>query len=63
MRQVLALGGKEMFPFLVDENTGTKLHESADIVRYLCNTYGEGSAPPQLLLESTLLTGTRLAHR
>ena len=52
-----------MFPFLVDENTGTKLHESADIVRYLCNTYGEGSAPPQLLLESTLLTGTRLAHR
>jgi hypothetical protein len=55
--QVLAAGGKEMFPFLVDENTGTKLYESADIVKYLCATYGEGASPPPYLLESTLLTG------
>lgn len=46
-----------MFPFLIDDNTGARLYESADIVRYLCATYGEGATLPPLLLESTLVTG------
>jgi glutathione S-transferase len=34
------LGGKIQFPFLVDENTGTKLYESDAIIEYLWTTYG-----------------------
>ena len=34
------LGGKQQFPLLHDENTGTVLYESADIVQYLGKTYG-----------------------
>lgn len=37
-----AIGGKQLFPFLVDENTGKHLYESADIVDYLETTYGRG---------------------
>jgi glutathione S-transferase len=33
------LGGKELFPFLVDPNTGARLYESADIIEYLGRTY------------------------
>ena len=33
-------GGKEMFPFLVDPNTGSQMYESDDILRYLADTYG-----------------------
>jgi glutathione S-transferase len=33
------LGGKQLFPFLVDPNTGTAMHESADIIDYLRRTY------------------------
>jgi hypothetical protein len=29
-----------MFPYLADPNTGTEMFESADIVRYLVDTYG-----------------------
>lgn len=36
-------GGKSQFPYLVDENTGTEMYESADIVRYLARTYGNGT--------------------
>ena len=35
-----ALGGKLLFPFLSDPNTGTTMYESADIVDYLRRTYG-----------------------
>ena len=42
---VKARGGKSMFPYLVDPNTDTEMYESADIVRYLFETYGEGGAP------------------
>lgn len=38
--QAIALGGKRLFPFLVDPNTGVSMHESADIVDYLAETYG-----------------------
>lgn len=34
------LGGKQQFPLLVDDNTGTRLYESADIIDYLGKTYG-----------------------
>ncbi len=40
--QVLALGGKAMFPFLVDPNTGRQMYESEDIITYLMETYGSG---------------------
>jgi glutathione S-transferase len=42
------LGGKAMFPLLVDPNTGKQLYESKDIVAYLFATYGDGHAPPSL---------------
>lgn len=35
-----AIGGKQLFPLLVDDNTGRKLYESADIIDYLEATYG-----------------------
>ena len=46
-RQALAeRAGKVMVPYLVDPNTGAAMFQSADIRRYLMNTYGraEGSA-------------------
>jgi glutathione S-transferase len=39
------IGGKQQFPFLMDENTGRSLYESADIVDYLRATYGGGRQP------------------
>ena len=38
-------GGKAMFPYLVDPNTGKAMYESDDIVAYLYATYGSGSVP------------------
>ncbi|NLE47958.1 MAG: glutathione S-transferase [Sandaracinaceae bacterium] len=40
-----AIGGKALFPFFIDENTGERLYESADIVRYLFRVYGEMEVP------------------
>jgi glutathione S-transferase len=42
------LGGKRLFPFLVDPNEGQRLYESDDIVRYLARTYGDGTVPLHL---------------
>lgn len=39
---VVERGGKAQFPYLVDPNTDTALYESADIIRYLFETYGNG---------------------
>lgn len=36
----VARSGRMMVPFLVDPNTGTAMFESADIARYLRDTYG-----------------------
>lgn len=33
------IGGKQLFPLLVDDNTGTLLYESATIIEYLAKTY------------------------
>lgn len=43
--EVARRAGKEQFPWLVDPNTGVEMYESDDIVRYLFETYGEGSMP------------------
>jgi glutathione S-transferase len=48
--QVVQRGGKAQFPFLVDPNTGRELYESAAIVRYLVDRYGDGTAPLLLAL-------------
>ncbi len=38
----VARSGRMMVPYLIDPNTGRELFESADIVRYLDDTYLEG---------------------
>lgn len=48
--RVKELGGRAMFPYLVDPNTGTALYESDDINRYLAKTYGDGTVPLALSL-------------
>ncbi|MEE9279208.1 MAG: glutathione S-transferase N-terminal domain-containing protein [Myxococcota bacterium] len=38
-------GGKAQFPYLADPNTSREMYESDLIVRYLFETYGDGSVP------------------
>lgn len=47
-------GGKALFPYLVDPNTGTEMYESDDIIAYLYEHYGDG--PPPTLLRLGPLT-------
>ncbi len=63
------IGGKQLFPLLVDENTNTVMYESADILEYLGRTYrrrvrgtrgvGRGVAVATSAISSALL----LRHR
>lgn len=63
------LGGKQQFPFLVDDNTGEKLYESQQIINYLFQHYGKtGKVPakyqkypklPYVGLLSTISSGLR----
>lgn len=39
------IGGRRMYPLLVDANTGVTLYESIDIVAYLFKQYGRGKVP------------------
>ena len=55
--EVLRLGGKAQFPWLVDPNTGRAMYESDEIVRYLFATYGRSGAPWQLSI-APLATAT-----
>ncbi len=63
--EVKKLGGKTQFPFLRDPNTGVKLYESADIIKYLYKIYGERSLPlkwhlmPLQKVSSAVSTGVR----
>jgi glutathione S-transferase len=41
-------GGRELFPYLVDPNTGRAMYESSDIVAYLFAEYGDGRVPAAL---------------
>jgi glutathione S-transferase len=43
--EVQKLGGKPLYPLLLDANTGRQLHEAGDIVAYLFQTYGNGKVP------------------
>ncbi len=62
--EAIARGGKAQFPFLVDDNAGLSLYESADIVTHLYARYA-AVAPswqltgPQMMPLSTLATGFR----
>ena len=38
-------GGRSLFPYLVDPQTGVEMYESDDIVRYLFERYGDGTVP------------------
>lgn len=66
--RVIELGGRAMFPYLVDPNTGTSLYESSDINRYLAKNYGDGSVPlalslgPLTALSSSMASAFRLGH-
>lgn len=59
-------GGKAMFPYLVDPNTGKAMYESSDIVAYLYGEYGAGAVPflssggPLFDVTSALASGWRL---
>ena len=52
--RVREMGGRDLFPYLVDPNTGKAMYESSDIVRYLFAEYGDGSVP--LALGAGVLT-------
>ena len=39
---LLERGGRAQFPYLIDPNANVELYESADIVRHLFETYGDG---------------------
>lgn len=60
------LGGKQQFPFFVDPNTKVSMYESADIIKYLYNTYAQTKVPliyrSQLvnIVSSSLATIVRL---
>jgi len=43
--EVVTLGGKAQFPYLVDPNTGVQMYESLDIVGYLFEQYGQRTLP------------------
>lgn len=59
------LGGKQLFPFLHDPNTGARLYESADICEYLGRSYQRrvpgtrGAARALKLGGSYLMSGLR----
>ena len=51
--ELIERGGKAMFPYLIDPNTGKEMYESDDIVTYLFAQYGDG--PVSGLLRAGLL--------
>jgi glutathione S-transferase len=61
-------GGKQQFPYFVDENTGLAMYESADIVDHLFRTYGRGTTPkayqrsPLRPVLGSLTSGVRLGR-
>ncbi|MBV8063272.1 MAG: glutathione S-transferase N-terminal domain-containing protein [Nevskia sp.] len=60
-REAKGVGGKTLFPLLVDENTGTMLYESADIIAYLHRTYGRGERAALRLGRPLAVLGSQLA--
>ncbi len=63
--QAGALSGKEMFPYLIDPNTGRAMHESRDIVNYLRDTYDAPAAHglgPLSVVSGALASAVRGGH-
>lgn len=58
---VLERGGRSMFPYMVDPNTGVEMYESADIIAYLYEHYGNRKAPFYLRSNITLPLGSLAA--
>jgi glutathione S-transferase len=54
-------GGRAMFPYLVDPNTGTEMYESDAIVAHLFREYGDGGVPISLRLGALTALGGSLA--
>jgi glutathione S-transferase len=48
--EAIKLGGKAQFPLLIDPNTSRQMYESNEIIKYLADTYGDGSIPLTLRL-------------
>jgi glutaredoxin len=48
--EAIKKGGKSMFPYMEDPNTGTSMYESDDIIKYLADKYGDGTVPTALKL-------------
>ena len=59
--KVVELGGKALFPFLVDPNTDTRMYESAEIVGYLYRTYGGRRPPPWAALKLVVQPSANIA--
>jgi len=56
--EVVARGGRSMFPYMVDPNTDTEMYESSDIIKYLYEHYGNRGAPWVLSSNITVLLGS-----
>ena len=53
---VKTTGGKSMFPYMVDDNSGVSMYESDDIIDYLYDNYGPGKEKVPSLLRAGALT-------
>lgn len=54
---VLARGGRQQYPFMIDPNTGDELYESSDIITHLYRHYGNRPAPWVLASDVTVPLG------
>ncbi|KAK4272728.1 hypothetical protein QN277_021242 [Acacia crassicarpa] len=63
--KVAQMGGKQLFPYMVDPNTGVSMYESDEIIKYLAEKYGDGSVPLTLSLGlfTTLTAGLGMLGR
>ena len=59
--RVIEKGGKAQFPFLRDPATNVAMYESADIIRYLFETYGRGTVPLRWQVSGAQQLGSALA--
>lgn len=66
-QQAEQIGGKQQFPLLVDENAGTVLYESAEIIEHLRVTYGQrrprGHSPLRALAVGSSFASSALLWR
>ena len=59
--ELIERGGKALFPYLVDTNTGMEMYESLDIVAYLFETYGQCDLPLKWKVGKLQTLGSMLA--